>query len=139
MSALLVERQRLISRIEQEREQLDALRSITDGVAERLEHDERMLREINSVLGKEPQLRLDEADLRLRGRRLEEVALQVLREERGGDAELHYREWFELLRARGHLVAGKDPLNTFLTQINRSNAVERVGRRSGRYRLAEAA
>lgn len=139
MSALLVERQRLISRIEQEREQLDALRSIADGVAERLEHDERMLREINSVLGKEPQLRLDEADLRLRGRRLEQVALQVLREERGGDAELHYREWFELLRARGHLVAGKDPLNTFLTQINRSDAVERVGRRSGRYRLAEAA
>lgn len=133
------ERRRLLSRIEQEREQLESLRAITATATERLAHDERMLSEINSVLGKNPQLRLDEADLRLRGRRLEDVALRILREERGNTTEVHYREWFELLRARGHLIAGKDPLNTFLTQINRSSAVERVGRRSGLYRLADAA
>jgi hypothetical protein len=88
------------------------------------------------VLGREPQLRLDEAHLRLRGRRLEEVALKVLTEERGPEAEVHYREWFELLRQKGFLVAGKEPVNTFLAQINRSGAIEKVGHRSGRYRLA---
>ena len=62
--------------------------------------------------------------------------MAVLAEERGPGAEVHYREWFELLRSRGHLVAGKEPVNTFLTQINRSDAVIRVGRRSGRYKLA---
>jgi hypothetical protein len=60
----------------------------------------------------------------------------VLSEERGSGIEVHYREWFDLLRARGHLVGGKEPLNTFLAQINRSDAIEKVGRRSGRYKLA---
>ena len=44
-----------------------------------------------------------------------------------------------MLRAEGHVVAGKEPLNTFLSQINRSEAVQSVGRRTGRYRLARAA
>ncbi len=94
---------------------------------------------IDSVLGRSPQLRLEEADLRLRGRRLEEVAIAVLADQRGPEAEVHYRDWFELLRSNGHLVAGKHPLNTFLTQINRSAAIEKVGRRTGRYRLSLAA
>ena len=81
-------------------------------------------------------MRLEDANLRLRGRRLEEVALAVLAEERGAGIEVHYREWFDLLRERGHLVAGKAPINTFLAQINRSRSVEPVGNRSGRYRLA---
>jgi hypothetical protein len=70
---------------------------------------------------------------------LEQVAIDVLEAELGAGAEVHYREWFELLRSRGHLVAGKEPLNTFLSQINRSDAVERVGRRTGIYRLASLA
>lgn len=136
MDALIGERKTLLARIEQEREQLQGLQAIVANLEERLSHDERMLEDINSVLGKSPQLRLDDADIRLRGRRLEAVAIEVLSAERGPDAEVHYREWFELLRARGHLVAGKEPLNTFLTQINRSDVIHKVGKRTGRYRLA---
>lgn len=135
MDALLGERKALVARIEQEREQLEQLQAIVANVSERLAHDERMLGDIESALGTAPQLRLDAADIRLRGRRLEEVAIEVLTAERGADAEVHYREWFELLRANGHLVAGKEPLNTFLTQIRRSPGVESIGRRTGRYRL----
>jgi hypothetical protein len=136
MDALVIQRNSLIARIEQEREQLEQMQSIVASLEERLAHDERMLGEIDSVLGRSPQLRLEDADFRLRGRRLEEVAIAVLADERGPGAEVHYREWFELLRAQGHRVAGKHPLNTFLSQINRSAAVERIGRRTGRYRLS---
>jgi hypothetical protein len=139
MDALVGERRTLIARIEQEREQLGRMQSIVSNLEERLAHDERMLGEIDSVLGRAPQLRLEDADLRLRGRRLEEVAIAVLTDERGPGVEVHYREWFELLRSSGHLVAGKNPLNTFLTQINRSRSIEKVGRRTGRYRLSAAA
>ncbi len=136
MVALLAERQGLLGRIEQAREQLEGMRRIVESLEQRLGQDEHVLREIDEVLGREPQLRLDDAHVRLRGRRLEEVALEVLAEERGADAEVHYREWFELLRQKGFLVAGKEPVNTFLAQINRSGAVEKIGHRSGRYRLA---
>lgn len=136
METLLGQRRGLLARIEQEREQLEQLRAITANLAERIAHDEGMLNEIDSVLGRVPQMRLDEANLRLRGRRLEEVALEVLAEELEPGAEVHYREWFELLRGRGHMVAGKEPLNTFLAQINRSNAIEKIGKRTGRYRVA---
>jgi hypothetical protein len=136
MVALLAERQGLFGRIEQKREQLEGMRRIVEELEQSLVQDEHVLREIDEVLGREPQLRLDDAHVRLRGRRLEEVALEVLAEERGPDAEVHYREWFELLRQKGFLVAGKEPVNTFLAQINRSGAVEKIGRRSGRYRLA---
>jgi hypothetical protein len=139
MDALVGERKTLVARIEQEREQLGRMQSIVASLEERLAHDERMLGEIDSVLGRAPQLRLEDADVRLRGRRLEEVAIAVLADERGNGAEIHYREWFELIRSNGHLVAGKDPLNTFLTQINRSTSIEKVGRRTGRYRLSVAA
>jgi hypothetical protein len=47
-----------------------------------------------------------------------------------------YRDWYELLRSRGLVVSGKEPVNTFLAQINRSASVERVGRRTGRYRVS---
>jgi hypothetical protein len=136
MEALLGERRSLLARIEQEREQLEQLQLIVERLSERLAHDERTLEEIDSALGRSPQLRIEDADVRLRGRRLEEVAVAVLTEERGPGAEVHYREWFELLRARGHLISGKEPLNTFLAQINRSEAVKKIGRRTGRYKIA---
>jgi hypothetical protein len=136
METLVGQRKSLLGRLEQEREQLEQLRAIVSSLEERIVHDERMLNEIDSVLGRVPQMRLDESNLRLRGRRLEEVAIEVLADEKRLGTEVHYREWFELLRGRGHLVAGKEPLNTFLAQINRSAAVEKIGRRTGRYRVA---
>lgn len=139
MEALLQERKRLLGRIQQQSEQLEAMQKIVANLAEQQTRDEATLKDIDSVLGKNPQMRLQEGDLLLRGRQLEEVALRVLDEDRGPGVEVHYQEWFELLRSQGHLVAGKEPLNTFLTQINRSPKVERIGNRTGRYRLAKKA
>jgi microcystin degradation protein MlrC len=137
IDVLIGERRRLIGRIEQESEQLETLQAVVEDLANQLGHDERALREIESVLGKTAQLQLEDSDIRLRGRRLEEVAIAVLAEAEGTEP-IHYRVWFELLRSRGHLIAGKRPIDTFLAQINRSNQVENVGRRSGLYRLAAA-
>lgn len=135
----MTERRRLIGRLEQEREQLAVLRGVTEGLEARVEHDERMLSEIETVLGRDPQLRLDQVDIRVRGRQLEALAISVLAEAGPADEPIHYKAWFELLRTRGHLVAGKVPVDTFLAQINRSEAVERVGRRTGLYRLRDVA
>jgi hypothetical protein len=136
METLLQQRAGLLVRLEQEREQMEQLRTIVAGLEDRISYDERLLAEIESVLGNVPQLKLEESDVRLRGKRLEEVALQVLAEERGEETQVHYKEWFNLLRERGHTVAGKEPLNTFLAQINRSGAVTKVGHRTGLYKLA---
>jgi exonuclease VII large subunit len=139
LETLVRQRQILLARLEQEREHLEALQDVATRLREQIAHDEQTLDDIESVLGKNPQLRLDEADVRLRGKRLEAVAIEVLAAERGRGNEVHYREWFELLRSSGYLVAGKEPVNTFLAQINRSRAVERVGSRTGLYRLRAAA
>jgi hypothetical protein len=136
IEVLLGQRKTLLNRIEEEREQLEQLRTIADDLEGQISFDERLLAEIESGLGNVPQLRLEDSNVRLRGRRLEEIAIQVLAEERGANAEVHYKEWFDLLRARGHRVAGKEPVNTFLAQINRSGAVERIGKRTGRYKIA---
>lgn len=139
MSVLLRQRRRLITRINQQQEEVETLESVLASLTDQLNRDEYLLGEVESALGCAPQLRLEEANLQLRGQRLERIAVEVLEEERGTDAEVHYKEWFELLRNRGYRIAGKQPINTFLAQIGRSPAVERVGRRTGRYRLAGVA
>lgn len=70
--------------------------------------------------------------------RLREVAIQVLKRRKGRRATVHYKEWYYLLVEEGHKVAGKDPIASFLTQVSRAPEVEKVGRRSGLYRLAAA-
>lgn len=137
IETLLEQRRLLVARVGEEQERLEALRQMAANLEAQLDFDERVLVEIDSVLGRRPQLRLEDANLRLRGRRLEEIAIAILSEEREPGSVVHYREWFELLRARGHLVAGKAPLNTFLAQINRCEGVEAIGRRTGRYRLSD--
>lgn len=61
----------------------------------------------------------------LRGAKVRETAVRVLVATGEPDQALHYRTWFDLLRRRGFLPAGKDPLATFLTQISRSPVVRR--------------
>lgn len=74
----------------------------------------------------------------LRGTKLQEIAIELLRERPGADAVVHYRDWFELVADAGLRVAGESPLGTFLTQIARAPAVESVRPRSGLYRLRSA-
>ena len=101
--------------------------------------DARLLRELDDILELAPQLRVDLQTEELRGERLRQVAIEILRSELGAGESIHYRDWFRLVRAAGHRVAGKDPVATFLTQVSRSEAVEPMGARSGRYRLRAAA
>jgi hypothetical protein len=70
----------------------------------------------------------------LRGPAIRRAAVEVLRRLPDRPQALHYRAWFDALRAAGFDVAGKDPLAVFLTQLSRSPVVRR-GTQSGVYAL----
>ena len=74
----------------------------------------------------------------LRGPAIRRVAVEVLRALPERPQALHYRDWFDAVRAGGHTVAGKDPLAVFLTQLSRSPVVRR-GTQSGVYELDPSA
>jgi hypothetical protein len=134
-SSLRSEFELLSERVVQQREQADRLRLLADQVEEQTGRDEHLLAEMASALGLSAQLRIDDLSPRLRGQRLQEVAVEVLQTQWGTEHDIHYREWFDLVQAEGYRIGGKDPLATFLSQIHRANAVEGMGHRSGRYRL----
>src|SRR4051794_25046310 len=70
----------------------------------------------------------------LRGPAIRRAAVEVLRALPERPQALHYRAWFDAVRAAGFEVAGKDPLAVFLTQLSRSPVVRR-GTQSGVYAL----
>jgi hypothetical protein len=80
-------------------------------------------------------LSIDAYSGELRGRRLREVAVQILRQRRAPGEVVHYRDWYELVIGAGVRVAGKDPLATFLTQVSQAAEVKSERPRSGLYRL----
>jgi hypothetical protein len=87
---------------------------------------EHRVRELDELLGRAPQLRLDLPSEGLRGQQLRDAAITVLARRRGVGETIHYRDWFQLLLENGHTVKGKDPLATFLTQVTRSPLVVRA-------------
>jgi hypothetical protein len=125
----------MLERLAVSRERAHRLRDLADHAADQVASDERMLRSLAEVLGVSPQATIHDLGGALRGQRLLEIAVDVLARHHSPGEAVHYRDWYELLRRENVTVAGRDPLATFLTQISRSNAVEAVGRRSGRYRL----
>ena len=129
----------MLVRLERDREQARRLRDLADQASAQVAADERLLRSMSEVLGLHPQTTLDELGGALRGHRLREVAVDVLRKHCAPGSDVHYRDWYGLLADEGIAVAGKDPLATFLAQVSRADAVEAVGRRTGRYRLLHAA
>jgi hypothetical protein len=136
---LLEEAKALAQRIRAQAEQAERLRLLADRIDARTAEDQLALEELQGVLGVAAQLNIDDLDERLGGRRLERVAIRVLERHAGPGAEIHYREWFNLLAAEGHRVAGRKPIGTFLAQLNRSERITRIGSRTGRYRLRVAA
>lgn len=136
--ALREEYSLLKGRVDLSRQRADRLRELADQAETQAAADEKLLSDLAGVLGLSAQISLDHLDGRLRGQRLREVAIEVLRERHGAGEPIHYRAWFDLLRERGYAVAGKDPLATFLAQISRAKQVEPVGRRSGLYSLRAA-
>ena len=114
------------------------MEELSAAVDEDLAMNLRLLGQLEEILGMAPQMSMTEADEALRGRRLRDVAIQILKRRKGQTTAVHYREWYDLVVHEGHRVAGKDPVATFLTQVSRADEVEPVGRRSGLYRLRAA-
>ena len=129
------ERKSLLRRVHELRQRSAMHREVLEHLEQQLAHEERLLREIEELSDRRPQLRLERLDRQLKGRRLQEVAVEVLRARIGRDQAIHYREWFALLRGEGYEIAGRDPVNSFLTGISRARGVERVGSRTGLYRI----
>ncbi len=130
---LLTEYRALALSIAEQRERAERLRSLADLAAAQADEQEVALRELAQLVGIEPQLRLEDLDARLRGQRLQEIAVRVLNEQHPSGEAIHYKEWYALLREAGYAIAGKDPLATFLASISRSPHVRSIGRRSGLY------
>lgn len=126
----------IAGRVSELREQSHRLHALTDRADQELEEALRMLRGIEEMLGLAPQLSPDAFSGDLRGRRLREIAVEVLRQRREPGEIVHYREWYELVVAAGIRVGGRDPLATFLTQVSQAPEVRSVKPRSGLYRLA---
>ncbi len=96
---------------------------------------EQRIRELDELLGRALQLRLDLQTEALRGQRLREAAIEIVARRHRIGEPIHYRDWFKLVLAEGHSVEGKDPLATFLTQVTRSPVVLRQPERPGVYRV----
>jgi hypothetical protein len=88
-------------------ERLEALRAHAERlhvVAEldrEVEETARLLRRIDEMPGLAPQLSLEALRGELRGRRLREIAVELLRRRKGVGSVVHYREWYELLLETG--------------------------------------
>ena len=134
-AALLDEYRELARSIASQRERAERLRALADQATAHAEDQERSLRDLAELLGIDPQLRLEELDARLRGHRLQEIAIRVVAERHPKGEPIHYKQWYALLREAGYSVGGKDPLATFLASVSRSTLVESLGRRSGLYVL----
>lgn len=133
---LVRERSSLADQLAALEQRLQMHRDIVHELEVELAAQQRLLREIDELSDRRPQLRIERLDKQLRGRRLQEVAVQLLRRRIEPDEAIHYRQWFGMLSAEGFEIAGRDPLNTFLTSVGRADGVVRVGRRSGLYKLA---
>lgn len=124
--------------IEHRRRRCDELRRLVDHLHSQTARDEHMLAEMEAMLDLTPQMRIEQLDHLLRGRRLREVAIELLASHVGSSAPIHYRAWFELIEGAGHHVGGKNPLATFLAQVSRAPEIEPVGHRTGLYQLRAA-
>jgi hypothetical protein len=133
--ALVDEAAALARRIDAQAQQAERLRALAERIERQTEQDRHALHDLHGILGEASQLRIDDLDRRLGGQRLERVAIRILEQRPEAGSGIHYREWFDLIREAGYEISGQNPLGTFLAQLNRSEAIERVGSRTGRYRL----
>jgi hypothetical protein len=139
VKAAKAERDLLAARLAEAQERIEHFEALIAQAREEAQSIAASIRAIEEVAGLAPQLAICEISEELRGERLREVALDVLQRLSGSGDPVHYRIWFEALVGSGYRVAGRDPLASFLTHVTRIDGVERVGRRSGLYRLRVAA
>lgn len=135
----LAEREELIRKYEECRSRHEKLLEEAEQTAIEAERYLKTIRELGEVLEIEDQLSLTTLSEDLRGDRLREIAADVLwRHHKVGDV-VHYKDWLALVVAEGHRIGGKNAAATFLTQVAREKTVERVGRRTGLYKLVRVA
>jgi hypothetical protein len=139
LNAAKAERDLLARRLSEAQERVEHFEALANAAREEAHALASSIRAIEEVAGLAPQLAICEISEELRGERLREVALEVLQRLSASGDPVHYRIWFEALVRSGYRVSGRDPLATFLTHVTRIESVERVGRRSGLYRLRVAA
>lgn len=73
----------------------------------------------------------DASNGKVSGEALRDLIIEFARRRNG---PFHYRELFAEIEQAGHVVGGKDPLATFLTQVTRADGINRIGgTRSGLY------
>lgn len=137
--SLRTEYEHVLIRLEGSRDRARRLRDLAEQAADQVDADEQLLRSLAEVLGVSAQATIADLGGALRGQQLREVAEQILKKHHDPGDTVHYRDWFRLLQDEKLVIAGRDPLATFLAQITRSKAVEAVGRRTGRYRLRAVA
>ena len=130
------EREEVLKRHGAIREQASRLEELLDAAHRELAQTVLLVRSMDEMLGISDQLPIDLLDTELRGRRLAEVAIQILKARRGPAAEIHYTDWFDLLRHEGAKIGGRDPLATFLAQISRALEIVSVKPCFGTYRVA---
>jgi hypothetical protein len=129
------EREKLLERFEEARARSDHHAQLAADAAREAERYAKTIRELGEILELEDQLSIVQLSDQLRGERLREIATEVLWRHYGAGDVVHYKQWFELVVADGYRIGGKNPAATFLTQVARVESVERVGRRSGLYKL----
>jgi len=126
----------MATNVAEQRNRAERLQELADDARVQAEDQEAALRDLGELVGIDPQLRLEQLDARLRGQRLQEIAVRVLAERHPDGEPIHYKQWYALLREAGYSIGGKDPQATFLSSISRSPQVRSVGRRSGLYVIA---
>jgi hypothetical protein len=132
--ALLAEYRAMAANVAEQRDRAERLQDLADDARAQAEAQESALRELGGLVGIDPQLNMDQQlDARLRGQRLQEIAVRVLAERHPDGEPIHYKLWYALLREAGYSIGGKDPQATFLSSISRSPHVRSMGRRSGLY------
>jgi predicted transcriptional regulator len=139
LKAAEAERDLLAKRLLEAQETVEHFETLVKEAIEQVASLADRIRAIEEVAGLAPQMAICNISEELRGERLREVAVDVLRRLAASGDPIHYRAWFEELVESGFRVRGRDPLATFLTQVRRIDQVESVGRRSGLYRLRAAA
>lgn len=139
VAAATAERDALAVRLIDAEARIDHFESCAAEAREQADALVASIRAIEEVAGLAPQMALCDISEELRGERLREVALEVLGRLSSSGDPIHYRVWFQALLDSGYRVLGRDPLATFLTQVSRMERVEKIGRRSGLYRLRTAA
>lgn len=134
---LLSECSRLELSIAQHLEHATVLEELAAHERSQAERDKYALDRLLQSIGR-PAIRESLGEYHLRGKKLREVALDILTKHQPPGQPIHYREWYQLVREAGYTIGGKDPTATFLTNVAKLDTVASVGKRSGLYVYNEA-